>query len=108
MLFGKNYYLKEDEKPEKNTMKMGLEDVTITSLEYQENFILINGINFTENSAVYINNKKVETIFVDDKTLKIKEDKNGKTLIVKQLGRNDGLLSQSNSMDLSQIEIAKK
>ena len=108
MLFGKNYYLKEDEKPERNTMKMGLEDVTITSLEYQENFILINGINFTENSAVYINNKKVETIFVDDKTLKIKEDKNGKTLIVKQLGRNDGLLSQSNSMDLSQIEIAKK
>ena len=108
MLFGKNYYLKEDEKPEKNTMKMGLEDVTITSLEHQENFILINGINFTENSAVYINNKKVETIFVDDKTLKIKEDKNGKTLIVKQLGRNDGLLSQSNRMDLSQIEIAKK
>ena len=108
MLFGKNYYLKRDEKPEKSTMKMGLNDVTVTSLEYEKDHMIIQGSNFTENSAVYIDNKKVDTIFINDKTLKIKMIKTGDTLQVKQLGRNDGLLSKSNSIDLLFSDLAKK
>ena len=108
MLFGKNYYLKNDEKPEKSTMKMGLNDVTVTSLEYEKDHMIIQGSNFTENSAVYIDNKKVDTIFINDKTLKIKMIKTGDTLQVKQLGRNDGLLSKSNSIDLLFSDLAKK
>ena len=108
MLFGKNYYLKNDEKPEKSTMKMGLNDITVTSLEYEKDYIIIQGSNFTENSAVYIDNKKVDTIFINDKTLKIKMIKTGDTLQVKQLGRNDGLLSKSNSIDLLFSDLAKK
>lgn len=108
MLFGKNYYLKRDEKPEKSTMKMGLNDITVTSLEYEKDYIIIQGSNFTENSAVYIDNKKVDTIFINDKTLKIKMIKTGDTLQVKQLGRNDGLLSKSNSIDLLFSDLAKK
>ena len=108
MLFGKNYYLKNDEKPEKSTMKMGLNDVTVTSLEYEKDYMIIQGSNFTENSAVYIDNKKVDTIFINDKTLKIKMIKTGDTLQVKQLGRNDGLLSKSNSIDLLFSDLAKK
>lgn len=106
LLFGKNYYLKEDEKVKKNTMKMGLDNVTISSLEHKENSIFIKGTNFTENSAAYINNKKINTTFINDKTLKIKEMDEGDTLIVKQLGRNDGLLSESNSISLSQNGVA--
>ena len=108
ILFGKNYYLKNDEKPEKSTMKMGLNDVTVTSLEYEKDHVIIQGSNFTENSAVYIDNKKVDTIFINDKTLKIKMIKTGDTLQVKQLGRNDGLLSKSNSIDLLFSDLAKK
>ena len=108
MLFGKNYYLKNDEKPEKSTMKMGLNDITVTSLEYEKDYMIIQGSNFTENSAVYIDNKKVDTIFINDKTLKIKMIKTGDTLQVKQLGRNDGLLSKSNSIDLLFSDLAKK
>ena len=108
ILFGKNYYLKNDEKPEKSTMKMGLNDVTVTSLEYEKDHMIIQGSNFTENSAVYIDNKKVDTIFINDKTLKIKMIKTGDTLQVKQLGRNDGLLSKSNSIDLLFSDLAKK
>ena len=40
--------------------------------------------------------------------LKIKSNEKGNTIIVKQLGRNDGLLSQSNTMDLSDDQLAKK
>ena len=108
ILFGKNYYLKNDEKPEKSTMKMGLNDITVTSLEYEKDHMIIQGSNFTENSAVYIDNKKVDTIFINDKTLKIKMIKTGDTLQVKQLGRNDGLLSKSNSIDLLFSDLAKK
>lgn len=108
ILFGKSYYLKDDEKPQKNKMKMGLDNVTITSLEYNSDFILVKGTNFTENSSVYIDKKKIKTEFIDDQTLKIKSDEKGNTIIVKQLGRNDGLLSQSNTMDLSDDQLAKK
>ena len=108
ILFGKSYYLKDDEKPQKNKMKMGLDNVTITSLEYNSDFILVKGTNFTENSSVYIDKKKIKTEFIDDKTLKIKSNEKGNTIIVKQLGRNDGLLSQSNTVDLSDDQLAKK
>ena len=89
-------------------MKMGLNDVTVTSLEYEKDHMIIQGSNFTENSAVYIDNKKVDTIFINDKTLKIKMIKTRDTLQVKQLGRNDGLLSKSNSIDLLFSDLAKK
>ncbi|MCC3869877.1 LTA synthase family protein [Terrisporobacter mayombei] len=106
ILFGQNYYLTHDEKPKKNSMQMGLDNVTISYLEHEKDSILIKGSNFTENSSAYINNKKMDTTFVDDKTLKIKEVDKGHTLVVKQLGRNDGLLSESNSISLLQIKMA--
>ena len=108
ILFGKNYYLKDEEKVNKNKMKMGLDDVKITSIEYNDDFILVKGANFTENSSVYINKKKINTIFVNDKTLKIKNNKSKGKIVVKQLGRNNGLLSQSNIMNLSEDYLAKK
>ena len=87
---------------------MGLDDVKITSIEYNDDFILVKGANFTENSSVYINKKKINTIFVNDKTLKIKNNKSKGKIVVKQLGRNNGLLSQSNIMNLSEDYLAKK
>ncbi len=108
LLFGKNYYLSKEERAKKNSMKMGLDDVSISYVEHENDSILIKGLNFTENSSAYINNKKIDTIFIDDKTLKIKEIEKGDTLVVKQLGRNNGLLSQSNSVSLSQDKFATK
>lgn len=105
ILFGQNYYLAKEEKFEKNSMQMGLDNVTISHLEHEKDSILIKGSNFTENSSVYINNKKIDTTFVNDNTLKINEIDKGNKLVVKQLGRNDGLLSESNSIALSQAEI---
>ena len=108
ILFGKNYYLKEDEKISKNTMKMGIDDVTVNNVENKEDYIYINGSNFTENSTVFINDKKIDTIFIDESTLKIKMENEGENLVVKQLGRNDGLLSESNTVSLDKIFISGK
>lgn len=109
LLFGKNYYLKDEEKPSANTIKMGIDDVVINHLEKNnEDEIFIKGQNFTINSVVYINKKKVAAEFVDTNTLKIKGSISGDTLVVKQLGRNDGLLSQSNELLLNETMLAKK
>ncbi|MEG0856247.1 MAG: sulfatase-like hydrolase/transferase [Terrisporobacter sp.] len=108
MLFGKNYYLKEDEKPKQNTIKMGLDDVVVKNLKDDKDEIIVNGENFTTDSSVYINDKKIDTEFVNENTLKIKENSSGDTLVVKQLGRNDGSLSESNELSLNGTILAKK
>ena len=88
---------------------MGIDDVVINHLEKNnEDEIFIKGQNFTINSVVYINKKKVAAEFVDTNTLKIKGSISGDTLVVKQLGRNDGLLSQSNELLLNETMLAKK
>lgn len=106
MLFGNNYYLKDEEKPKKNIMKMGLNDVKISSLKEEEDSILIKGFNFTKNSSAYINNKKIDTTFIDNNTLKIDMIDMDDALVVKQLGRNNGVLSQSNKVSLLEGEVA--
>lgn len=108
LLFGKNYYLKNNEKPKENTMKMGLDDVIVSHIENDKNHAFIKGMNFTENSSVYINKKKIDTIFIDESTLKIKATEEGDTLVVKQLGRNEGLLSQSNEISINENILSKK
>lgn len=108
LLFGKNYYLKNNEKTKENTMKMGLDDVIVSHIENDKNHAFIKGMNFTENSSVYINKKKIDTIFIDESTLKIKVTEEGDTLVVKQLGRNKGLLSQSNEISINENTLSKK
>lgn len=108
ILFGKSYYLKDDEKCAENKMKMGIDDVVVSSVGKEKGNTIIKGINFTSNSSVYINDKKVDTVFVNDTTLKIKSNNYGDSLIVKQLGRNDGYLSESNEFSLNGTILAKK
>ncbi len=108
LLFGKNYYLKNNEKAKENKMQMGLDDVVVSHIENDKNHIFIKGLNFTENSSVYINKKKIDTTFIDESTLKIKMIEDVNTLVVKQLGRNDGLLGQSNEISINDSILSKK
>ena len=108
LLFGKSYYLKENEKPEQNTIKMGLDDVVVSYVKDDKSTILVKGENFTTNSVVYIDNKKVDTEYIDENTLRVKNTIQGDTLLVKQLGRNDGSLSVSNEVRLNGTTLAQK
>ena len=104
VLFGKSYYIDEVEKPEKNTMKMGLDEIEIKNIDIKDNKITLNGQNFTINSKVYLNGNAVKTKFIDPNTLEVDYVDNLDTLVVKQMGRNSTELSSSNQLKYSQTK----
>lgn len=98
ILFGKKYYLKDDEKQKENKMKMGIDDIKIKNVEKQGNTIIVDGENFTESSFVYLDNKRLETKFINPNKITAKLDKDSKRkykISVKQLGENDAELSST-------------
>ena len=98
MLFGKQYYLSDKEKAKQNKMKMGLEDITIENVTKGNKVTTIKGKNFTNNSHIYVDGKKVETRLIDQNTLETDNIKNMKKIVVKQLGKYDGELSSTNEV----------
>lgn len=101
ILFGKQYSINSDkDKPIQGEMRMGLFDITVDKVDKKGNTTTIKGKNFTQQSVVYVNNKKCETKFINDKTLEIKSVDKMDTVSVKQLGRNDAQLSSSNEIKI--------
>ncbi len=100
ILFGKNYYLDEEEQIEKSNLKMGLKDVKIKSAKIEDGELFVEGENFTRNSIIYINNEEKNTIYVDNKNLKVHLEKDEvdsvEDVVVKQVGLRKIALSQSN------------
>lgn len=100
MLFGKQFYLSDKDKPKENNMKMGLDDIVVDEVIKDKDTIIVKGKNFTSSSHVYVNGKKVETTWIDENTLKIDKVDKAKSIEVKQLGRYDGVLSSSNKYNI--------
>lgn len=72
ILYGKRYSLNADFQAA-NT-QMGILPITVSNVEIREETALIYGERFTEYSVVLVNNKKVNTIYIDSSTLKIDVD----------------------------------
>lgn len=101
VLFGKSYYINEDEKPQKNAIKMGLDDIEIKDVDIKGDKVILKGQNFTKCSRVYLNDKEAKTKFIDENTLEADGIDNLDTVIVKQMGRNNTPLSSSNKFTYS-------
>ena len=105
ILFGKDYYLNEDEKTKASDLKMGTKDITLEKATLEDNQICIEGKNFTRKSIVFINGEEKSTIFVNRNTLRVyceDEDKdNIKDIVVKQIGLHDIPLSETDIVQLS-------
>lgn len=101
VLFGKSYYINEDEKPQNNTIKMGLDDIEIKDVDIKGDKVILKGQNFTKCSRVYLNDKEAKTKFIDENTLEADGIDNLDTVIVKQMGRNNTPLSSSNKFTYS-------
>ena len=72
MLYGEKYaYGGEENYPYKTTeIKMGVKEITIKNVQRNEEGILtVTGENFTEFSKITLNDKKINTVFVDNNTL---------------------------------------
>ena len=76
MLYGDNYLYKYVEPYKRTYMRLGLEDISIKSVNYNayNNSITVKGENFTEFSTILINDERQDTLFVDNNTLMILPD----------------------------------
>lgn len=72
MLYGEKYAFDGKENyPYKTTdIKMGIKEITINNVQRSEEGILtVTGENFTEFSKITLNEKKLNTVFIDNNTL---------------------------------------
>ena len=81
-------------------LRFGLRDVTISSINPMHNdvgTVYIYGSNFTPYSKVYINDEKVDTIYIDKDTLIVMnpELKSGDNFVVKQQNSDTHVLSET-------------
>lgn len=99
MLYGEKYaYGGADKYPHKTTeLQMGVKEITISGV-ISKGKITITGENFTKHSAVFCNDEKLDTIFVDGNTLIIDESiqlKPGDRIAVGQVDKSNLYLSFS-------------
>lgn len=101
MLYGEKYaYGGEENYPYKTTeIKMGVKEITIDNVQRNEQGMLtVSGKNFTEFSEITLNDKKLDTVFVDHNTL-VTEDPTdiiaGDLLTVIQANTSGEILSSS-------------
>ena len=52
-------------------MKLGVEDIKVRSVDYIDKCLYVNGVNFNEHSAIYINGTKKSTVYLNSNTLMI-------------------------------------
>ena len=100
ILYGKRYcYAGENPYPATD-IKMGVEDIEITSaaLGFDGNRVFLNGKNFTKWSKVYVDGERVTTSFINNHMLAIKREdiEDGQTMVVQVLGSGDTVFRTSN------------
>lgn len=73
MLYGEQYVY-DGELPYKRTsIQMGIDKIRILEVTPQLDDLYIRGENFTKSCNVFINNEKVDAIYLDDKTLMLED-----------------------------------
>ncbi len=69
-LYGNAVAYGEDFPFERRDMRLGIDEITVTSLSFtsdREFFVI--GENFTESSYVFVNNRRVDTVFTSENSL---------------------------------------
>ncbi len=99
-LYGKNLANKGKNPYQPTNLRFGLEDVHVTSINPMHNdvgTIYIYGNNFTPYSKVYVNDEKLDTIYIDRNTLIVKylELKQDDSFVVKQQNSDTHILSET-------------
>lgn len=103
MLYGKKYLYDGESNFKATDLKMGVKSVILNRIrKSSENEYMLKGDNFTKASTVYINDKAVDTVFIDSKTLQIKNVNLSSTDKIKVCQVNDtyGILSETNTIKI--------
>ena len=115
ILYGKRYCYDNEEISFETDIVMGIDNVTVTNTIPSEDGtqVLIEGTNFTKWSKVYVNGKKVSTVFNSDTNLAIDKESisDGDTIVVCQVGSSSTIFRSSNEFvykDLFSTESTEK
>lgn len=98
MLYGKRYLYEQTNPFLRTEIKMGIDDIIVTSVLQDQELVFVQGENFTEYSAIYVNGDIVESKYLDENTIQIADYKmeNEDVITVCQIGNNQTVLSTSN------------
>ena len=100
MLYGDKYIYSYIPEYYSAGMSMGLYPVSINEVSLSSNQILIHGENFTEFSTVLLNDEKLVTTFVNDRTIIVPKGqfeplKKGDVIKIQQIDADKHMLSES-------------
>lgn len=99
MLYGNKYaYGGEDSYPHTTTdIKMGVKDITLSSVKADVDSVRVSGSNFTPFSSITVNGRAVETTLIDSETLLASGSaiKAGDRLSVAQIDEDRTTLSET-------------
>lgn len=102
IIYGNKYAYDGADYIDRPKMKLGLNDIKISSVNQENGEVIVKGENFTEKSQIIISGKLISTEFVDSNTLKAKYDKTINELSVAQVGRHEKKLSETSSFKVQQ------
>ena len=105
MLYGDRYVYDSIEPYERVPMRLGLYDITVNWVSYSDvNGLTVKGENFTPFSKILIDDERMTTLFVDEKTLMVipenieSEPEEGARICVAQIDKDKHELSRSNKL----------
>ena len=106
VLYGNKYLYNYIPEYKAQDMKLGIYDITIDSATYNPNngSLTIKGQNFTEFSHVLINDKRMDTLCIDENTLVVtkeeldEEPEKGSEICVAQIDKDKHELSRTFSL----------
>lgn len=97
MLFGERYLYDGESPVPENDMTMGVDVISISSVNNETDHVVITGENFNQYSVVYVDDKDYETVYIDSSTLMVEdyEAEQGEEFTVKQVDKSHHVLSSS-------------
>lgn len=104
MLFGEKYGGEGIPQYEPSEVKIGLDELKITRVNYEDNKLYIKGSGFTMNSKIFGDKQLIETEFIDEYTLStINMNFKPEVVEVKLVGRYNIPLLTSNGYSINKL-----
>lgn len=97
MLFGDKYLFDDGVVVPENDMQMGVDIISVSSINNERDHMVVTGQNFNEYSVVYCGDKDLETTYIDRQTLMVEGEiaEAGEEYSVKQVDKSHHILSSS-------------
>lgn len=100
ILFGKKYFLKNDEIPVKTKMKIGNDDMKLEKIENINGEYYLRGSGFNRQISVFVNGKKVDSDYENDTTIKLYDNyyTGYKEIFLKLMDKDGDAIQESNKI----------